>query len=271
MHVGVVLCSINKSLLASRAPWPRAECEEQHLLLPSWNNSGDLLHTCNILSHLPLVVLSQMHYHAIIVTVYTLAEEQGKYAAARLLLPEQFLWQRELHYLHLIGFLYIAMETFLRMQFQLLLRFMQLFVCLFVYYLKGNLKDCDWRLIWDESCLIMARMQNCAHADACEHFFPAVADSLIASQQWPQLDSWEPELWEESTGGKVQPACSPLWDGRNYSGFPGGTFKVTSRIFMYFFFFLPPLFFILLFHACEIVPVEFHHTLDNRAGSFLLS
>lgn len=124
-------------------------------------------------------------------------------------------------------------------------------ICLFVYYLKGDLKDCDWRLIWDESCLIMVRMQNCAHADACEHFFPAVADSLIASQQWPQLDSWEPELWEESTRGKVQPACSPLWDDRNYSGFPGGTFKVTSRFFMYFFFFCP-----ISFLFCSFMPVK---------------
>lgn len=163
------------------------------------------------------------------------------------------------------------METFLRMQFQLLLRFMQLFVCLFVYDLEGDLKDCDWSLIWDESCLIMVRMQNCAHADACEQFFPAVADSLIRrittvtpAGQLRTLNSErnQPEL-------KFNRLVPLFGMTEIIQAFQGAPSKSPLDLLIFFFFY--PLSFILLFHACEIVPVEFRHTLDNRAGSFLLS
>lgn len=84
----------------------------------------------------------------------TLTKEQGKYAAARLPLPEWLLWQHELPpfncvSLHRDG--NISQDAIPAAA----MWFMHLFVCLFACLFGGggSFKDWDWRLIWDETCL----------------------------------------------------------------------------------------------------------------------
>lgn len=95
VRLGVLLCSINKSL--HRGPHRRGLDVKSNTSCP---REGTTVETgCTHVSSyhtFPRCSFTDALSHYYIHSLPTLAKEQGKYAAARLCLPEWLLWQRKL-------------------------------------------------------------------------------------------------------------------------------------------------------------------------------